>query len=291
MSPEQLKAQEASSAAFKALATPYVEQIARELGINAAIKKDGHCSHTVETELITVHGVDINIKIFRYARMGGGMSEDIGVEVTFSLPEDGVLADTYLDHVAAAEAFRKNNGHEYAAGPRYRDYSSELHGRQAVAYSPWHNRYLDVSAKRYTISQMEEAVRDTLALARPLAAHLPDLTGMRYWNPTDDDVVAKAREIAENADLQDEDVDRETRSHWLSDAKSFFKGWFNPWNDREWGTFDTLWPSSVKYAASAMGIEGSFEYAVACVLLEDEEFKAKAREACVIREETKTIRY
>lgn len=291
MSPEQLKAQEASSAAFKALATPYVKQIARELGINAAIRKDGHCSHTVETEPITVHGVDINIKIVRYARMGGGMSEDIGVEMTFSLPEDGVLADTYLDHVAAAEAFRKNNGHEYAAGPRYRDYSSELRGRQAVAYSPWHNRYLDVSAKHYTVDQMEEAVRDTLALARPLAAHLRDLAGMRYWNPTDEEVVSKAREIAENADLRDEDVDRETRSHWLRDAKSFFKGWFNPWNDRGRGTFDTLWPSSVDYAASAMGIKGSFEYAVACVLLEDSQFIAKARAACRIRTETVEVTY
>lgn len=291
MSPEQLKAQEASSAAFKALATPYVKQIARELGINAAIRKDGHCSHTVETEPITVHGVDINIKIVRYGRMSGGISEDIGVEVTFSFPEDGVLADTYLNHVAAAEAFCKNNGHDYAAGPRYRDYSSELHGRQAVAYSPWHNRYLDVSAKRYTVDQIEEAVRDTLILARPLAAHLPDLAGMRYWNPTDEEVVAKAREIAKNADLRDEDVDRETRSHWLRDAKSFFKGWFNPWNDHERGTFDTLWPSSVDYAASAMGIKGSFEYAVACVLLEDSFFIAKARAACRIREETITVQY
>ena len=147
MTQEELRQQEESSRAFKALATPFVEQIARELGISAAIRKETFVSHTVETEPVTVHGVEVNIKIFRYARMGGGMSEDIGVEVTFSLPEDGVLADTYLNHVAAAEAFRKNHGHEYAAGPRYRDYSAELGGRQTVAYSPWHNRYLDVSAK------------------------------------------------------------------------------------------------------------------------------------------------
>lgn len=291
MTQEELRQQEESSQAFKALATPFVEQIARELGINATIRKDGHVSHTVETEPCTLHNVEIAVKIFRYARMGGGMSEDIGVEVTFSLPEDGVLADTYLDHVAAAEAFRKNHGHQYAAGPRYRDYSSELGGRQTVAYSPWHNRYLDVSAKHYTVSQMEEAVRDTLALARPLATHLPDLAGMRFWNATDDDVVAKAREIAEKADLRDEDVDRETRSHWLRDAKSFFKGWFNPWNDRGRGTFDTLWPSSVDYAASAMGIKGSFEYAVACVLLEDSHFIAKARAACRIHKETVEMQY
>ena len=291
MSPEQLKAQEASSAAFKALATPFVEQIVRELGINAAIRKETFVSHTVETEPVTVHGAKVNIKIVRYGRMGGGMSDDIGVEVTFSLPEDGVLADTYLNHVAAEEGLRKNHGHKYAAGPRYRDYSAELDGRQAEAYSPWHNHYLDVCAKRYTVSQMEEAVRDTLTLARPLAAHLSDLAGMRYWNPTDKEVVAKAREIAENADLRDEDVDRETRSHWLRDAKSFFKGWFNPWNDHGRGTFDTLWPSSVDYAASAMGIKGSFEYAVACVLLEDEAYIAKARKACRIRKETVTVQY
>lgn len=291
MSPEQLKAQEASSAAFKALATPFVEQIVKELGINAIIRKETFVSHTVETEPCTLHGTEVSVKIVRYARMGGGISEDIGIEVTFSLPEDGVLADTYLNHVAAAEGFRKNHGHEYAAGPHYRDYSAELRGRQAVAYSPWHNRYLDVSAKHYTVDQMEEAVRDTLALARPLAAHLSDLAGMRYWNPTDEEVVSKAREIAENADLRDEDVDRETRSHWLRDAKSFFKGWFNPWNDSKRGTFDILWPSSVDYAASAMGIKGSFEYAVACVLLEDTLFIAKARAACRIHEETITVQY
>jgi len=291
MTQEELQQLEESSQAFKVLATPFVEQIVKELDINAAIRKETFVSHTVETEPVTVHGAEVNIKICRYGRMGGGMSDDIGVEVTFSLPEDGVLADTYLNHVAAEEGFRKNHGHKYAAGPRYRDYSAELGGRQAVAYSPWHNRYLDVSAKRYTVSQMEEAVRDTLALARPLAAHLSDLAGMRYWNPTDEEVVAKAREIAENADLRDEDVDRETRSHWLRDAKSFFKGWFNPWNDRGRGTFDTLWPSSVDYAASAMGIKGSFEYAVACVLLEDEAYIAKARKACRIREESVTVRY
>lgn len=291
MTQEELRQQQESSQAFKALATPFVEQIVKELGINAAIRKDGHCSHTVETEPCTMHGAEVSVKIVRYARMGGGMSENIGVEVTFSLPEDGVLADTYLNHVAVSEGFRKNNGHKYAAGPRYRDYSSELRVRQAVAYSPWHNRYLDVSAKRYTVGQMEEAVRDTLALARPLAAHLRDLAGMRFWNPTDEDVVAKAREIAENADLRDEDVDRETRSHWLRDAKSFFKGWFNPWNDRGRGTFDILWPSSVDYAASAMGIKGSFEYAVACMLLEDSLFIAKARAACRIRTETVEMQY
>ena len=291
MTQEELQQLEESSQAFKVLATPFVEQIVKELDINAAIRKETFVSHTVETEPVTVHGAEVNIKICRYGRMGGGMSDDIGVEVTFSLPEDGVLADTYLNHVAAAEAFRKNHGHEYAAGPRYRDYSAELHDRQAVAYSPWNNHYLDVCAKRYTVGQMEEAVRDTLALARPLAAHLSDLTEMRYWNPTDEEVVAKAREIAENADLRDEDVDRETRSHWLRDTKSFFKGWFNPWNDRGRGTFDTLWPSSVDYAASAMGIKGSFEYAVACVLLEDEDYIAKARKACHIREESVTVRY
>ncbi len=291
MTQEELRQQEESSRAFKALATPYVKQIVRELGINAAIRKETFVSHTVETEPCALHNVEITVKIVRYGRMGGGMSENIGVEVTLSLPEDGVLADTYLNHVAAAETFHKNHGHEYASGPRYRDYSSELRGRQAVAYSPRHNRYLDVRAENYTVDQIEEAVRDTLALARPLAAHLPDLAGMRYWNPTDDEVVAKAREIAENADLQDEDVDHETRSHWLSDAKSFFKGWFNPWNDRGRGTFDTLWPSSVDYAASAMGIKGSFEYAVACVLLEDSLFIAKALAACRIREETIEIAY
>ena len=291
MTQEELRQQEESSRSFKAFARPFVEQIARELGINAAIRKETFVSHTVETEPCTLHGTEVTVKIVRYGRMGGGMSDDIGVEVTFLLPEDGVLADTYLNHVAEAEGLRKNHGHKYAAGPRYRDYSAELDGRQAEAYSPWHNRYLDVSAKRYTVSQMEEAVRDTLTLARPLTAHLSDLAGMRYWNPTDEEVVAKAREIAENADLRDEDVDRETRSHWLSDAKSFFKGWFNPWNDRGRGTFDTLWPSSVDYAASVMGIKGSFEYAVACVLLEDTFFIAKARAACRIRKETVEMTY
>ena len=291
MSEKEHEARKASSSAFKAAARPFVERIISKLNIPASIKEDDRVLHCVETEYCTVHGAEVKVEICRYAKMGGGMSDDINVEMTIHLPEDGVMAQAYMDHVAAKEGLRKNIGHKYAAGPRYRDYLDELRGRQVEAYSPWNNRSIVVQAKKYTVNQMEEAVRDLLILAVPLVAHLGDLASLRFWTVEDEEVKAKAREIINGADFRDEDVDYETRSHWMKDANSFFKGWFNPWNDRGRGTFDTIWPASVERAASAMGVKGTFEYAVACILLEDPEFIAKARQACRIREETVTRRY
>lgn len=291
LTPEKNKKNEESSQAFKAAARPLVEKILKDLNLPASIKQDGCISHHVESEPCTVHGAAVVVQVCQYARMGGGMSDNINVEVTISLPKDGVLAQSFMDHVAAEEHIKKNHGGKYAAGPRYCDYLRELSGKRVEAYSPWNNTYLVVQAKNYTISQMEEAVRDLLVLARPMVEHLCDLTKLRFWTTDDEKVKAKAREIIKNADFRDDHVDYETRSHWMEDGNSFFRGWFNPWNDRGRGTFDTLWPSSVDYAASAMGIKGSFEYAVACILLDNNEFIAKARQACVIREETKTIRY
>lgn len=286
MTPEELKQQKESSRAFKALATPFVEQIAKELGINAAIRKETFVSHTVETEPCTVHGAKVKIVICQYGRMGGGMSENINAEVAILLPENGIVADAFMECVAKEEHIEKDHFGFYCAGPKYATYDAERRGHNIEMYSPWHDRYLRIYARNYTVSQIEQATDNLMLLAGPAVKRLADLPKLRYWKPTDAEVIAKAKEIIANADLRDEDVDHETRSHWMRDTKSFFKGWFNPWNDNGRGTFDTLWPASVGYAVSAMGIEGTFEYAVACVLLEDREFIAKARAACRIRKET-----
>lgn len=289
MTQEELKKQEESSNAFKAIVSPLVEKIIKKLDLNATIQKDTHVSHQINTEPCSVHGATVKIEICRYARMSGGMSDKINVEVTIALPEDGIMANTYLDHVAKAESINKDHYGFYCSGPKYTSYEAERNGHNIEAYSPWNNHYIRIYARDYTVSMLEQAVNDLLLLARPIVKHLSDLKGLRFWHPEDVEVVARANEIVKNADFHETDCDREERAHWLKDSNSFFKGWFFPFNDKGKGSFDTHWPSSVDYAASNMGHKGSFEYSVACVLLQNPEYIEKARKACVIRKET--VRY
>jgi len=262
--------------------TEHIQKIISSLGIKAEINDDHFVHNQVETIPVIIHGVTVEVQYTCYANGG------IGAEVTFSLPEEGVLAETYIRHVAKKENLKKNHGHEYHVGPDYRDYASGLLKKDTIAYSPWNNHYLVIASKYYDDNEADEAVKNLIALARPFIGHLPDLKNLRYWKTTDPEVIAKAKEIIANADLQETDDDREYRAHYLRDSNSFFHGWFYPFNDRGRGTFDTLWPSSVDQAAKGMGNEGTFEYAVASVLLEDKKFIAKGRAACRIRKETVT---
>lgn len=259
--------------------TEYVQKILASLGVEAKINDNHFVNNQVETIPVDIHNVSVRVRYTYYANGG------IGAEVTFSLPEEGVLADTYIQHVAEKENLKKNHGHEYHVGPDYRDYASSLLKKDTIAYSPWNDHYLVIASKYYGNNE-EEAVDNLIALAKPFIEHLSDLKALRYWNPTDPEVIAKAKEIIANADLYETDCDREEKAHYLRDRNSFFHGWFSPFNDRGRGTFDTLWPSGVDYAAKGMGNEGTFEYAVACILLEDKDFIAKGRQACRIRKET-----
>lgn len=259
--------------------TEYVQKILDFLGIKAKINDDHIVRNQVETLPVDIHGVSVKVQYTCYANGG------IDAEVTFSLPEEGILADTYIRHVAKKENLKKNHGHEYHVGPDYRDYASSLLKKDTIAYSPWNDHNLVIASKYYGNNEADEAVDNLITLARPFVEHLPDLKTLRYWKPTDPEVIAKAKEIIANADLHETDCDREEKAHYLRDRNSFFHGWFSPFNDRGRGTFDTLWPSSVDYAAKGMGNEGTFEYAVACILLEDKDFIAKGRKACCIRKE------
>ena len=260
--------------------TEYVQKILASLGIEAKINDSHFVNNQVETLPVDIQGVSVMVQYTCYANGG------IGAEVTFSLPEEGSLADTYIRHVAKKESLKKNHGHKYHIGPDYRDYASSLLKKDTIAYSPWNNHNLVIASKYYDENEADEAVDNLIALARPFIEHLPDLQTLRYWKPTDLEVIAKAKEIIANADLYETDCDREEKAHYLRDRNSFFHGWFSPFNDRGHGTFDTLWPSSVDYAAKGMGNERTFEYAVACILLEDKDFIAKGRAACHIRKET-----
>lgn len=262
--------------------TEYVQKILASLDIDTKINDDHFVGNQVETLPVDIHGVSVKVQYTRYTNGG------IGAEITFSLPEEGSLADTYIRHVAKKENLKKNHGHKYHVGPDYRDYASSLLKKDTIAYSPWNNHYLVLASKYYDDNEADEAVDNLIALARPFIEHLPDLQTLRYWKPTDPEVVAKAKDIIANADLYETDCDREEKAHYLRDRNSFFHGWFSPFNDRGHGTFDTLWPSSVDYAAKGMGNKGTFEYAVACILLEDKDFIAKGRKACRIQKETVT---
>ena len=262
--------------------TEHIQKIISSLGIKAEINDDHFVRNQVETLPVIIHGVTVEVQYTCYDNGG------IGAEVTFSLPEEGVLAETYIRHVAKKENLKKNHGHEYHVGPDYRDYASGLLKKDTIAYSPWNNHYLVIASKYYDDNEADEAVDNLITLARPFIGHLPDLKNLRYWKATDPEVIAKAKEIIANADLQETDDDKEYKAHYLRDSNSFFHGWFYPFNDQGRGTFDTLWPSSVDQAAKGMGNEGTFEYAVASVLLEDKKFIAKGRAACRIRKETVT---
>ena len=236
--------------------------------------RESFVSNTVETRECVLHGTKIRAEVVLFE------DGDIRIDIDFYLPEDGVLADAFMEHCAAIEKIPTNIGHHYCHGPRYRDYSSELHGRNTFAYSPWHGHGFYVRSERYTADQLGEAEANAVALARMFSAHLGDLASLRYWKSTDPEVVARAKEIVAGADFEETDCDPEEKAHWLVDRKSFFKGWFYPFNDRGRGTFDTVY----RPFYGAIGIEGSFEYAVSCLLLFDRDYIAKARKACRIRE-------
>ena len=266
----------------------YALRILKELGIDVNGKSipEGYVSNEVQTDIFPLFGAKVRTSIVWFD------SGNIRIDIDFSLPEDGVLAETFMNHCAAIEGTPKNHHHEYCAGPMYPDYTAELYAKKhTFALSPWHNNFFYVRSEGYGAAEIEEAVGNAVALAKQFASHLSELSSLRFWNTSDAEVIAKAKEIIACADLQDDDCDRETGGHWLTDRNSFFKGWFYPFNNRGKGTFDTLWPSSVDFAAGNMGIKGSFEYAVASILLEDAGFIAKARKACIIRKERITIEY
>lgn len=265
-------------------ATKAALRILEGLGIRAEEKDipDGFVTNEVQTEQYPLGTAKVRTTVCWFD------SGTVRIDIDLSLPEDGVLADTFMEHCAAIEKTPKNHHHEYCAGPMYKDYTSELYAKkQTFALSPWHDTFFYIRSEGYTPAEMDEAVGNALKLARQFTDHIADLPGLRYWKGTDPEVVAKAKEIVANARFEDRDSDRETGGHWMVDRNSFFKGWFYPFNARGRGTFDTVYQSDF----AAIGIKGSFEYAVSCILLFDRDYIAKARKACRIVTETHTVRY
>lgn len=262
---------------------PLAERILRGIGVEPEkdFIDDIRVINMVATKPVVVHGTKIKEEIVLFEK------GTCRVDIDFSLPEDGVLAKAFMDHCAAIEKTPKNHGHEYCAGPQYKSWSDELGKKTTFALSPWNNKFFYVRSEHYLVSELEEAVDNAIALARRFASHLADLPSLRYWKDTDEEVVAKAKEIVENAAFEETDIDREDRSHWLEDRNSFFRGWFFPLRNDGKGAFDTF-PYPLH---GTIGIEGSFEYAVSCVLLYDKDYIAKAKKACRIRTETRTVRY
>ena len=120
-----------TSEEYRAMATPLVERIIRELGLTTKIADSGHMLHHVQAETVTVHGVKIGIKLFQYGQSINSTKPKPDSELTseaeieFVLPKTAVLANTYMDHVAAKEGLKKNNYYHYYAGPKYRDQAAE----------------------------------------------------------------------------------------------------------------------------------------------------------------------
>lgn len=261
-------------------------RILRELGVKEPSIRKSYVVNVIETESCPLDDALIRASISVFSK------ESCRVDIDIRLPEGGAVAGTFMEYCAALEKTPKNNHGEYCHGPRYRDQQAENRFKQTFAYngSGW-DHFFYIRSEHYSTDEIDEAVANAIALAKQFTTHLCEYGSLRYWSPEDDEVRAKAKEIIRNADLHETDIDREDHSHMLEDRNSFIRGWFYPFNDRGRGTFDTVWPSSVDYAACNMGRKGSFEYAVACLVLTDPEYIAKARKACVIRTETRTVQY
>lgn len=267
--------------------TKYATRILNAIGITDTENCLSHYPvlNSIKTKNYLLEGVELSVEVtvFDYKE-----SATCRIDIDFSLPENGVLADTFMDHCAGIEKTPKNHHHEYCAGPAYPDFVTELEAKKRTfALSPWNNNMFYVRSEGYLLDDIDTAVGNAIALAVQFTRNFSDLASMHYWNTTDPEVITKANEIIANADLYESDIDREDGGHWIRDRKSFIKGWFFPFRDSGRGAFDVLWPSSLEYAASNMGNEGTFEYAVACRVLVDDTFISKARKACVIRKKIK----
>ena len=253
-----------------------IERIINGLGIkedNSCIKGDSFVSNAIESKSYLIHGTSVKAHFVIFD------SNIVRVDIGFALPSDAVLADTFMDYCAGKEGTKKNHSNEYCYGPTYKDWGTELGKKQTFACSPWHNRYFYIRSEHYPLEEVEDAVNNALALAKQFFDHLGEVSSLRFWTIEDEEVKQKAKEIIANADLREDDIDRETNARWLADRNSFFKGWFYPNYNNGKGTFDTFLYGT-DFVAKNMGNEGSFEYAVACILLEDEDFIRKAKKVC-----------
>lgn len=244
---------------------------------------NSHVCNTVTTKQYDVNGIKVHIE-------ADDFDPKCRIDINFYLPEEGVKPSVYMDYCAAIEKTPKNHHHEYCHGPVYKDFSEENRNRNTFAITPWDNTMFYVRSERYLMEEITTAADNALALALQFYRHLPEYASLRYWKTSDPEVIEKAKEIVRNADFQETDCDREERAHFLKDNRSFIKGWFYPFADSGKGTFDTN-IYGVEFAASNIGKEGTFEYAVACIVLMDPSCVAKAKKACRIREETVKIRY
>ena len=259
----------------------YALKILSELGLPANKDSFGnqYVGNQAETKVFKSYGTKVYVRVTDFSKdckVGG----DCRVEVNFSLPEDAVMADTFIEHCARREKIEKNVDGYYGLGPKYENRYDYIVSRKTEAFSPWHNRMFTVWSDKYPTGEIETAVENCTKLAKKFYDHLSEVPALKVWKTTDKETVAKANAIIANAKLYEADTDRKNKAHWIKDENSFFKSWFYPFNDKGKGSFDIYWPSSVEKTAGNMGVEGSEEYAIASLLLVNDEFIAKARKAC-----------
>ena len=251
-----------------------VQEVISGLGLKGAVEKKQYVSCCSESEKINLEGIDICVKITKY-----GNVDKLEAEIAFVLPEEGVTAVSFIEHCAKAEGLKQTRDYYYGIS------------KDTYLISPWNNNYFTAISRTFPSGEVAKAVEELVALGSIIVKHIPEYTSLRRWKTTDPEVVAKAKEIVTNASFRETDIDRENRAHYLRDENSFVKGWFFPFNDKGRGTFDTVWPSSVEYAALNFGDVGSFNFCVGSLVLEDPDCIAKARKACVIRKETTVTLY
>ena len=265
----------------------YALRILRELGLPANRDSFGtqYIGNQAETKVFKSYGTKVYVKVTDFSK-DSRINSNCQVEVNFSLPEDAVMAETFIEHCAKRERIEKNVDGYYSLGPKYKNRNDYIANKKTEAFSPWQNRMFTVWSDKYPISEIDTAVENCIKLAKKFYNHLSEVPALKVWKTTDRETISKANAIIANAKLYEADTDRENKGHWIKDANSFFKGWFYPFNDKDKGSFDIYWPGSVEKTAGNMGVEGSEEYAIASLLLVNDEFIAKARKACRIVKET-----
>ena len=92
----------------------YVKQILEQLGLNNKIKVSVGTTGIIETEVCNIHGAEVSVQFTRFAN-----NEGIRVEVDFKLPDNGVLANTYIEHCGKVEKLPQNEEDRFFCGPKY----------------------------------------------------------------------------------------------------------------------------------------------------------------------------
>lgn len=245
-----------------------MQQILRSLGLDASRDvlpglEDGVKSEVrrlgglgENTVVVDVHEMPQRDLRFMGQRVYGAFAY---ADIVLSLPRNSAPAISYVKHVVESEGF------------------DERQIRKYVHVAPTDSRMrkkIRIVISRDTVDEVAQSIDEFLVIAKPFVEHLPELPEVRIWADDDGEVVAKACEIVENAELcgtRDGGFPLDNPVFLVTDKKSFAYGEYLPLRKK----FRVS-----EFCENAAATPGTFEYAVCCALTKDKRFLAKVIEAC-----------